>query len=236
MIPRRTLLPLLFAGAFACGAEAPLPLQLEESFDATPAGEVPRGAHVRQGGGSGKVRVTTESPRAGVHCLKITDGPDVSAAEYPRFHYVTGHRTGVTRVTFAVRTVPGVAVVHEWRDNAQPPRIGPVVRIENGWITSMGQRLAPMPDGEWVRVELEMRLGENSRGSFDLVIRLPGEPAERLRELPFADAGVRQIDWIGFSTVSTAPAAWWLDELQIKNLSPAEKLPLEQAEAEEPEC
>jgi hypothetical protein len=213
-----SLLPLLFASDLVLAAEAPEPLQLEESFDAAPVGEVPPAAHVRQGGGSGTVRVTTEAPSAGAHCLKITDGPGVSAAEYPRFHFVAGHRTGTTRVTFTIRTVPGVAVVHEWRDNAQPPRTGPALRFENGWITSMGQRLAPMPDGEWVRIELEMRLGEDSRGSFNLVIRLPGEPAERLRELPFADAGVRQIDWIGFSTVSTAPAAWWLDELQIRNV------------------
>jgi hypothetical protein len=218
MIFPRALLPLIVSSALVGAAEAPMPLQLEEGFETTPAGEVPRLAHVRQGGGSGSIRVMTEAPRAGVHCLKVTDGPEVTAPEFPRFHYTTAHRTGISRVAFAIRVGPGVAVVHEWRDNSEPPRTGPIVRVENGWITSNGQRLAPMPAGEWVRIELEMRLGDEADGSFDLVIRAPGEPPERVRELPFADAGVRQIDWIGFSTVSTAPAAWWLDDLQITNV------------------
>ena len=213
---RCATLSLLSSCAVCVAADEAAPFERQEGYEDTAVGETPRLAEVHEGGGT--VRVTTEAPRAGTRCLKITDGQDVKTPDAPRLQYAAPCHIGVARVAFAIRTTPNAVVLHEWRTAADPPRVGPVVRIEAGWITSNGQRLAPMPEGKWVRVEIEMKLGNEADDTFDLVIRQSGQSPERVSELPCADSGVTQIDSIAFSTASTDPTAWWLDDLLIKNL------------------
>lgn len=197
----------------------PPPLTLRDSFEGGEVGHKPRIARVQDGGLANAIAISTDSPKAGAKCLKITDGPESQPSWNPHFYYVPRHRAGVTHVSFAVRVEPAVALVHEWRNTgATPYRTGPKWRIEKGWLDVEGRKLVEIPPNEWAHVEMSAGVGENSTGTWSLAVTLPGREPQRFDGLKLVHAdAMTAIEWLGFTSLGTERGSWWLDELSIES-------------------
>ena len=158
-----------------------------------------------------------DHPSKGQRCLQLSDGPDVEPAFEPHFYYNPNHERGLTRVAFDVRTEPDYVLVHEWRDDAQPYRSGPMLTFEKGAVRADGKKLTDLPPNAWVHVEVTAKMGADSDGKWNCAITLPGKEAQRFDGLKFVKPDMGELKWIGFASPGKAVAKCWLDEIEIEN-------------------
>lgn len=194
------------------------PLSIIEGFDNLPPGAHPPRAHVSEGGKKGAIAVSDERPSKGAHCLKITDGPEITPPFNPHFYYVPNHRSGTTRVAFDLRVEPGIRFEHEWRQMADSKyRTGPMLIVEKGKLIAAGRELMDFPANEWARLELSATIGEKSDTTWTLTVTVAGQKPQRFDGLKFVASDMKQVDWIGFVSGGREAASYWLDELEIAN-------------------
>jgi hypothetical protein len=195
----------------------PLPMRLSEGFESTPIGAKPGRPAQVHGKKPGIVAVVADHPSKGARCLQLSDGPDVEPAYEPHFYYNPNHERGLTRVAFDVRTEPDYVLVHEWRDDSQPYRTGPMLIFEKGAVRANGKKLTDLPPNEWVHVEVTARIGEDSDAKWNCAITLPGKEPQHFDGLKFEKPDMKELKWLGFSSPGKAVAKCWLDEIEIEN-------------------
>ena len=162
--------------------------------------------------------VTTEISSQGKQSLKITDGPDLTPPYNPHFVYTPGHHLGVTRVTFDLRVEAAADVAHEWRNvSGTPYRVGPTIRVKDGILSTNGRKLMEIPPLQWVHVEIQAELGAHSPAVWSLRVSVPGQAARLFDGLAFVHSDAKSLEWLGFSSPGTAPASYWIDEIDISN-------------------
>ncbi len=188
------------------------PLKLHEGFE----DGLPRRIRIDDGGRKDSIRIVQENPAAGANCLKITDGPDLVPAFNPHLYLQPAHRSGTTRVSFDVKVEPAMHWIHEWRNDAQPYRTGPMITIADGKLSVPGRELLAVPPNVWMHLEVSTHLGDESDGTWRLVVTLPGSAPQRFDGLRFVNAEMKTLDWLGFISAGTSAASWWLDELEIE--------------------
>ncbi len=193
----------------------PVALTLHDGFEYVEPGGAPRIAHIDNGGRPNAIRVVADDPSAGMHCLLIEDGPDAKPSWNPHLYYRPNHRHGISRVSFDVKVESEAVVVHEWRDGATPYRTGPAFKISQGRLSADDRDLMAIPPGTWVHFEIEAGMGEKSTGLWTLVVTVKGSAPQRFDGLKFVSPVMKSLDWLGFSSPGTAPAKWWLDEMDI---------------------
>ncbi len=193
------------------------PLQLKEDFENAVIGSAPRRAQVQTEGRGDGIAVTDEEAAGGERSLKVTDAPGLRARFNPHFYYRPDHREGLTRAAFDLRVEPGVEFIHEWRDNTSPYRVGPSFSIYRGTLRANGRDLLEIPPGEWARFEISTTLGDQSTGTWNLEVHLPGQPPRRFEGLPNGHAGWKTLDWFGFVSNANASTVYYLDNLELVN-------------------
>ena len=194
----------------------PPALTLHDGFENTPPGGKPANAQ-QNVKNPATMAVVANRPSKGARCLQLTDGPEVEPAFDPHFFYQPGHERGTTRVAFDVRAEPAFYLQHEWRDDSDPYRTGPMLHFENGVIRTNERKLCDFPADEWTHVEVIAKLGPNSDATWTCIITLPGKEPQKFDGLKFASAGMNELDWLGFVGAGKAVAKCWLDEIEIEN-------------------
>jgi hypothetical protein len=81
-------------------------------------------------------------------------------------------------------------------------------------VTASGREVGTMPLGEWVRVQIDIALGEGTPGTYQLTLRGPGLTAEPL-ELPYQNIAFREVHWLGISSSSEAASTFYIDNLRL---------------------
>ena len=191
----------------------PVPLTLHDGFETTPLGAKPA---ARSSGKKPEIlTVVADRPSQGARCLQMSDGPDVEPQFEPHFFYSTHVENGTARVAFDVRAEPAFHLIHEWRDDSEPYRSGPMIFIENGQIQADGRKLAELPAGAWAHIEVAAKIGAASDGKYAVTITMPGREPQRIDGLKFVNPQMRELDWIGFIGAGKDPAKCWLDEIEI---------------------
>ncbi len=203
--------------AMRFGGKPALPaLQLRDGFETTPLGGKP--AQARESVTKrDSIAVVEGGASKGRHCLQLTDGPDIVPAFDPHFFYTPHHTRGVTRVAFDVRAAPEFHLIHEWRDDSQPYRTGPMLEFENGEVRTGGRKLAVLPAGAWMHVEITAKLGVASDGKWSCTLSVPGREPQIYADLAFVNKEMKGLDWLGFVGAGTAASKCWLDEIEIEN-------------------
>lgn len=74
-----------------------------------------------------------------------------------------------------------------------------------------------LPVGEWVHFELMAGLGEESTGTWDLTVTLPGQEPERFQGLRSGSPEFEVLTWLGFSSTADAETAFYLDNFELTN-------------------
>jgi hypothetical protein len=150
--------------------------------------------------------------------LKVTDAPGLQHRFNPHFYFTPRHREGVTRCAFDLRVEPGVEFYHEWRDAENPYRTGPSLWVSRGQLTVQGRRLLDVPAGQWVRLEIVVRLGRASTSQWDLSVTLSGQAPRKFPGLPSHPAW-KSLDWLGFVSNGDAKGVLYLDNLELSNVT-----------------
>ncbi len=198
---------------------APLGIQrlLLDDFESTPVGDRPRIATVTVGKGGGSVAVTDELAADGERCLKFTDAPGLQKPWLPYIRYTPRWDDGVAALTVDLRLEPGAVVWHEWRDDANPYKVGPSLRITaNGEVRCAGRVVARVPLRRWFQVAIECPLGPEAQGVFNLTVTVRGQAPQQVRGLPVGTPGWNELDWIGFVSEADRKTAFYLDNLKLE--------------------
>lgn len=198
----------------------PVPLQVSEDFEKIPTNSdiAPLNITIHDEKEKGAyIRVTDETAASGKHSLKIQDAPGLERSYNPHFYYSPNHTGGVTRCSFYMRIEEGVAMYHEWRDNAQPYRVGPGFRIRDGKLQVWNKPLIDLPVGGWMHFEIEAGLGKKSTGTWNLTVTIPGQEPHRFADLKNVSDQWKSLNWLGFSSTATHKTVYYLDDIKISN-------------------
>ena len=137
-------------------------------------GEPERNANVGIKAGLSSVAVTDETAATGARSLKVTEKPGLPNAWEPYITYWLEQEKGRWHGGFDLRWQTGAEFVYEWRDDPYTYNLGPQLRVDAaGKLLANGERLADLPAGEWVRLDVTCALGERATGKYDLTLRLP---------------------------------------------------------------
>jgi hypothetical protein len=194
-----------------------LALAICDDFERADGQTVLPDASVHHEGRAALLALSSEAPAGGKRCLKMTDAADLQFAFNPHFFYVPRHTGGVTRCRFDVKMGPGATLVHEWRDDASPYRVGPSIYVQQGKLLAQGKPLLDVPTGVWFRIEVAAGLGGDATGTWDLTVTLPGQAPKTFAKLPVGSRAWKKLDWLGFCSVATQPTTIWLDNLELTN-------------------
>ncbi len=97
----------------------------------------------------------------------------------------------------------------------RPYKIGPSLRIDaEGRVLARDKTLLTIPVGQWVHFEIVCGMGTKTTGTYDVTVSLPGQAPQRFEKLP-CDPQCRQLEWLGFVSVATDRAAFYLDNLKL---------------------
>lgn len=196
----------------------PPPFSLNESFeDAAPGLKASVATTSEEENSPARIRVTDEAAATGKQSLKFSDAAGQQQPWNPHLYYTPRLKSGVVKCRFALRIEAGATLHHEWRDAANPYRVGPSLIVgDDGALMANGRALGVrMPPGQWVRFSIVCGLGAQSSGAYDLQVTLPGAAPQRFDNLP-CNPEWRSLDWFGFTSNSTGPAVFYLDDLHLK--------------------
>ena len=194
----------------------PEPMEVRENFESTPLGKPLTGAKVHPDRKPDSIVVCEESAAGGKRCLRVTDAAGLSQRFNPHFYFEPAHSQGVSRCSFDLRIGEGVEFVHEWRDAAQPYRIGPLLVVRGGNLIVDGKPLLALPTRQWVRFEIVAGLGDASTGTWELSVTLPGEATRKFPGLA-CHPQWKKLEWLGFVSNANGPSVYWLDNLTLTN-------------------
>jgi hypothetical protein len=191
------------------------PQLVDEGFEKTAVGAPAQGCVTWGEAGTATIRVTDEVAASGKRSLKFTDAPGLDQPWNPHLWYTPYLLEGVARLQYDLRIEAGAQVWNEWRDAANPYRIGPSLGIDaNGDLTASGRKVASIPAGQWVHFDVTCGLGKQSTGTYDLTVTIPGRPPIALTKLP-CDLQLKRLEWLGFVSNATDPKVFYLDNVKL---------------------
>lgn len=159
---------------------------------------------------------TVSDPAApGGRCLQIADGPGFAQRYEPFLFTTLNHVDGSSTASFAVRVDDTTELLHEWRDDAQPFRIGPSLRISRAGLQVAGRVVAPVQPGSWMQVWVRATLA--SGGTWDLQVTDAGGKVHNASGLPPKTAGWQGLRWLGFIADAAVDSRACLADVKVTN-------------------
>ena len=190
-------------------------LTLEEGFEQTPAGTQADIAITHGEAGTAAIRVSAEQAASGQRSLRFEDAPGLDQSWNPHLWYSPNRTKGLARASFDLRLGAGASLWHEWRDAANPYRVGPSLSVDaSGQLTAAKQPLLLLPRDQWVHLETLCPLGQAAAGAWTLLVTLPGQAPQTFPNLP-CDPKFRELQWLGFVSSATEKAVFYVDNVGI---------------------
>lgn len=192
----------------------PPTLQIDDNFESTPLGEMPKLATVDGEFAGASIRISDEqAANPGKHSLKFTDTKDCKPAWQPHLFYRPNIRNGRVRQTFHLRLNPNSHFFTEWRDDSDyPQNVGPSISFgPQGQVHVAGKFLLAIPLAQWVHIQIEAPLGHQPNQTFTLKV-----DQHTFQNLPFSGKQFRELQWLGFSSVASQDSVFYIDNLTIK--------------------
>lgn len=195
---------------------APEPTVLiDETFELDPVGSTPSFARIHVEGKGDAVRVTDSVAAEGKHALEIVDAPNLAHQFNPHLYIQPHLMKGKVRCSFDLRLENESIMEHEWRDSANPYRVGPTLRIQGRTLTAPGGVSIKLPEREWVHVEVSTGLGPDRGSSWSLSVRPRSGQAHDWSSLPFGSPDWRTLDWLGFISQANQATTFQIDNLRF---------------------
>jgi parallel beta-helix repeat protein len=197
-------------------AAVPQPQLVSDDFEKTAVGVKAAQAVTWGEAGDATIRVTDEQAASGKHSLKFTDAPGLDFSYNPHLWYTPYLTDCVAKLQYDLRIEPGAVVGMEWRDGANPYRVGPSMNISaSGELTASGKHVIDFPPNEWVHFEVTFGLGKRNTGTWDLTVTVRGQEPVRLEGLP-GDPKLKRLEWLGFVSAAEEKAVFYLDNVKLE--------------------
>jgi hypothetical protein len=163
------------------------------------------------------IAITDETAAQGNHSLKMTDRAGLKQGYNPHFYLNPDHRSGITTCSYDLRLDKNARLHHEWRDSSSPYKVGPSLRCENGELSVQGKQVMEIPADEWFHVEITAALGEDSDGTWDLTVTVPGKNPKEFTDLKTSHDQWKKLNWLGFISNANQKTAIYIDNLNLTN-------------------
>ncbi|NLY00979.1 MAG: right-handed parallel beta-helix repeat-containing protein [Rhodopirellula sp.] len=194
----------------------PRPVTIDDGFEQIPAGGEPVGAILCEEGRGDSILATSETAAAGRQSLKLQDVAGLQHVFNPHLYYQPHFREGTAVLDFDVRLEAGAVLAHEWRDEGQPYRVGPSLRIDaDRTLRAAGAELADLPVGVWFHVQIVCPLDDESLGTYSLTVTVPGRQPRTFADLRCGAEDFRQVEWLGFVSLANQETAVYLDNIKL---------------------
>ncbi|MFH1269152.1 MAG: right-handed parallel beta-helix repeat-containing protein, partial [Planctomycetota bacterium] len=193
------------------------PQPINDGFEETPLGEPAAQTVTSREESGASIRVTDEVAASGSRSLRFTDAPGLEYAWQPHFFYQPRFRKGIAHLSFTVRLEPGAVFIHEWRDAAQPYRVGPSLRIDaDGQLSANGTPLVTVPIGEWIQLEFLVGLGKQATGTYEMTVTPRDQAAKKFTDLGVGNPAWRSLRWLGFISLADKKTLIYLDDVKLE--------------------
>jgi hypothetical protein len=190
---------------------------LDETFETTSVGKAAIDAVSVEEAGT-RARVTNKAASNGTRSLELSRTKDSKAREWvPYVSYDPRVTSGFVQASFALRVEPGSVAEHVWRDEQLPYHVGPKLHVSpDGTLEVGGKSVAAVPLGKWFRVTIEMKLGENADGTWDLGLELPGTKTPTWMRGLSCDVGFQALRWFAFSAHGPEASTVYVDDIKLQ--------------------
>lgn len=165
---------------------------------------------------SAAIGVATNAQAAGGKCLKLTDSSSNSAAYDPHTYAPMNHESGTTAGEFSILIDSLTNFQHEWRDNGNPFKTGPSLRITAAGVKVGSTIVAPVTIGQWMKFVVTTPLG-GAGTTWSLVITDGLNRRTAVNNLPFVSAGFSKLNWWGFISHATVSSSFCLASVKATN-------------------
>lgn len=199
----------------------PQPKLVTDDFETTAVGMIPEAQAVNEEG-EATIRVTDEVAATGKHSLKFVDAPGLKFNWQPHLVYRPALKQGTIRFSFQARLEEGAILWQEWRDSANPYRVGPSLRIKANGELSVGDKvLLTVPRSQWLGFTIVCPVGKQATGTWDLTVKLPGQEAKTFTGLDCGSKkSFRSLEWLGFISEATTRTVFYVDDLKMEVVKP----------------
>ena len=192
------------------------PLRIQEDFETLPPGAAPPEATVHlEGKGDALNVVDRQGSGTSRRCLKLVDVPGLSRIWNPHMNYSPNYKDGTARCEFDIMIDAQTNFWHEWRDRSAPYRVGPSLAIRDGQLWVDKRALCPIPSGAWVSIEIVAQLGDDTSGTWDLAVTVPGTPGQVFERLANGSPDWQELGWVGFISNAEVGTTLHLDNLHL---------------------
>lgn len=204
---------------FAPEPPPPPPLVIDDDFETSPVGGRPAKAQtvaVENKGDS--IAVTNETGANGSkHSLKIVDAPGLTYPYDPHFAYTPKYVAGRATCSYDMRVGPGALLYNEWRSwDVDPYQVGPSLWVKDGKLQVADQDVMALPVDQWFHVEVSAKVGADADGKWQLTVTLPGQQPQQF-EFATGSPRFQNLTWVGFSSMATDKAVYYLDNIKLSN-------------------
>lgn len=193
------------------------PLAIIEDFEACDPGAKTPGATTFEDevATEASARVTDRTSASGSRSLHMHDLPVAKDPWNPHVYYQPGYKEGVLEEHFDLRADNPDGWYHEWRTGGSPYAVGPSLHLTGGWLVCGERRIAEVPLGQWIGVDIACGVGPQSDGTWGIRVTLPGAAAPvEVAGLP-CSPGLTDVTWWGFSCDGNSEADYYLDNLSL---------------------
>lgn len=194
------------------------PLRVQDDFELGTVTPLLALATINDEGQTGLIAVTDSVAASGRHSLKVQDRPGLKFRYDPHFYLDPHYTKGVARLSFKIQVDAGSDVSCEWRDHANPYRVGPALHFHDGFVSTRDLRLAALPAGQWLGVEMTSPMGQLD-SHWTLKVTFPDGRSESFANLP-NDPNWKETRWLGFSSNADNSSAFYLDDFSLSLAQP----------------
>lgn len=164
------------------------------------------------------IETVADSNAPGKRCLQLNDSAAFANIFEPYVWARFNHSLGTSTASFAVRIDELTDLVHEWRDDAAPYRIGPSLRITRQGVEVAGRVLAPARPGSWLQLRVTAPVAGGS--PWQLQVTDSEGKVTTANNLPPKTAGWQSLRWLGFISNAHVASASCLAAVKVTNDAP----------------
>jgi hypothetical protein len=185
-------------------------------FERDEPGRPPRSFDITLGNKGDSILVTEETAATGKRSVKVTDAPGLMSTWMPLLVYPTHFKQGVLSNSFDLRIEKASMINYEWRDYSEGGyKTGTRLSIREAGLRMDGGTKMELPENQWVRFEIESRVGPDSSGAWSLTVKVPGQSPRVFKDLAHADSVFKTLTWCGFSSTADTATSYYLDNFTL---------------------
>lgn len=162
-----------------------------------------------------QVDVADPSMRGPGRCLRLTDGLPGLAGFDPHVFLDMKASSGTLVAEFDVWVDELTELVHEWRDDNQPFKAGPIVTLRGDGVSVGGRVLMAWRPNAWYNIRVSAPLGPKA-GVFELSVTSEGQ-TRTWRNLSVARAGWKHANWVGWVSATQKRSRTCLGMVRVSN-------------------